>query len=117
MHHFRNVGKTQVRKKCECCYLTSLPNNRIHTFSKLEFSEHLGNEADRHALSTIPGNPRIPDLSYPGIIEKDQNNNPVPGSWDAQSTPLLGSLEKKVIEGYLALGFFGHKGFGKINGG
>ena len=44
-------GKTQVRKKCECCYLTSLPINRIHTFSELEFSEYLGNEAKGHTFS------------------------------------------------------------------
>ena len=51
LFYFQNVGKTQVRKKCECCFLTSLQNNRIHTFSKLEFSEHFGNEANRCASS------------------------------------------------------------------
>ena len=29
-----------------------LTNNSIHTFSKLEFSEHLGNEANRRALNS-----------------------------------------------------------------
>ena len=42
------VRKTQVEKKCECCYLS---NSSIHTLSQLEFSEYFGKEAKGHALS------------------------------------------------------------------
>ena len=48
--HFPNVRKTQVRKKCQYCHLTSLPNEKIHTFSKLNFSEHLGHEANGQTI-------------------------------------------------------------------
>ena len=53
MLHFRNVRETQVQKKYQCCYLTSLPNNRIDIFSVLEISKYLGNEANRHALTSF----------------------------------------------------------------
>ena len=48
--HFPNVWKNQVWKKYEFCYSLNLSNGSIHTFSELEFAEHLGNEANGHAF-------------------------------------------------------------------
>jgi len=57
--HFQNVRKIQVVKKCKYCYLT---NKSILTFSELQFSEHLGNEARRRVFSDI--NLFIPFQAY-----------------------------------------------------
>ena len=47
---FPKSSKNWSSEKCEFCYLSK---SNIHTFSQLEFTEHLGDEANGHTLCKV----------------------------------------------------------------
>ena len=99
------------------CYLTSLPNVRIHTFSEFEFCKHLGNDAKEHALLMHQWSENL-------NLWVNCSQGPYIGVFFSWVAFVFGSLDWNVawlVHGqshreHVALLIFGHQGVGYFIG-